>query len=573
MRQLSYVVDNSKEIEEVFKSIKEEPLYYRGKSRLMQIYCPLEKHNEIEEILCAIKKEDTDMLTVGLTTYDTISNGRHFADKIVLSVYIFEDSTVDIYVYDRSVTTENIFDYFKKHIDNAEYIAGIQVYATNAFRFNSDLIENISSKDYPIFGAVAAQNEKGKCESSKIFTDKIYDNGSIMIIYKGENLYIDSDFCLGWRPLGKELTITKVNESFCVEEIDGLPAAYIYDKYLNVKPDKYFIDNTYEFPLSIVRNGRLISRAPYDIDEAGRLYFNADIRPGEKVRLSYGNTRYVLNDALKLSMKLQKNNLDSIMLIACYNRRVLLGEDVDKEISYFSSISESVNGCYAFSEFMSNGDKGGVLHSSLVAVGIREGKGKEKIINDSIYNISHEEVSGKIPFTERLMHFLEATTQDIVQMATTDQLTGLMNRRNVEDIFNYESSKRKNKNNLAVILLDVDFFKKVNDNYGHEAGDYVLVKLAEIFKENIRIEDTAGRWGGEEFIIILPETGMDSAIEVGERIRSSVENTEFKTFGKITISGGITIKKHDENINQVIIRADKALYQAKNNGRNQMNFL
>lgn len=568
MLQLSYEISSKDEVKNIFDELFKNDSYCNAKTKLLQVYVPVYISDIIPSLLDEIKNIDSELLVVGLTTYDAISKGVCFDRKAVLSFSLFNDSTINIYALDTSNYKYNIVEYFKKKINRMDDIAGIQFLSTDSSRNNSELLNELSNSEFPVFGAVAARyDDKYK---PFIFYEKIYNNVIILVVYRGDKLKIHADFCLGWRPLGKEMTISKVTEDYCVEEIDGFPAAYIYDKYLNVKPNEYFLENTYEFPLSINRNGRLISRSPYAIDEYGRLYFNADIYSGEKVRLSYGNKRYVLNDARNLSAKIKDPGIEAVFLIACYNRKMLLREDIKREISYFESTTSNISGCYVFSEFMKDGEKGGVLHYSLVAISMKEGKGD--IINCQIpeEKFVHEKVSEKIPFTERLMHFLEATTQDLLQMATTDQLTGLRNRRSLEEILKYEMAKRENKDNLALILIDIDFFKEVNDTYGHDVGDHVLVKLSEIFKAHVRIEDTIGRWGGEEFILVLPNTGIDGAIEVAERIRYAVEKYEFEDIGKMTISAGVTVKLYEESIEHAFIRVDHGLYQAKNEGRNKV---
>lgn len=157
--------------------------------------------------------------------------------------------------------------------------------------------------------------------------------------------------------------------------------------------------------------------------------------------------------------------------------------------------------------------------------------------------------------------------------AITDRLTGALNRMAIETIMNaeYERAKR-NKKPISIILFDIDFFKKINDTYGHNAGDYVLKKIVEIVKKNIRKSDYLIRWGGEEFLILLPETDIESAIKVAEKLRTLVENYQFKDIGKVTISLGVAQIKTGEKLDHAIKRADEALYLAKNRGRNRVEF-
>ncbi|MDY0362298.1 MAG: GGDEF domain-containing protein [Desulforegulaceae bacterium] len=163
----------------------------------------------------------------------------------------------------------------------------------------------------------------------------------------------------------------------------------------------------------------------------------------------------------------------------------------------------------------------------------------------------------------------------IEDIAMRDPLTGLFNRRYIYEYFQYiktSSSKRF----FSFILCDLDHFKKVNDTFGHDCGDYVLKKTAEIIKSKIRPGDLAGRWGGEEFLIILPELELESAFDVAERIRNEIfeynfcwMNEDFKISMSFGISGSSIYESHPC---EIINFADEKLYEAKNTGRNKVVF-
>jgi len=119
-------------------------------------------------------------------------------------------------------------------------------------------------------------------------------------------------------------------------------------------------------------------------------------------------------------------------------------------------------------------------------------------------------------------------------------------------------------------MFDIDYFKKVNDTYGHDVGDYVLQELSRIILNNIRETDSFGRWGGEEFMLLLPYTSQEKIMEIAEKIRKTVQEHTFKDVKQITVSIGVTLYKKDEGISQLIKRVDIALYEAKSHGRNQV---
>jgi diguanylate cyclase (GGDEF)-like protein len=160
------------------------------------------------------------------------------------------------------------------------------------------------------------------------------------------------------------------------------------------------------------------------------------------------------------------------------------------------------------------------------------------------------------------------------QLAHYDPLTKLSNRRDALCILKREQARViRNKEPLSIIICDVDHFKKINDQYGHNAGDAVLIDLAKIFTDNIRAQDCIARWGGEEFLFILPQTIAKNANIVAEKIQEKLQDYLVKYKHekiKVTVSMGIEQFNDNQSIDEVINNADKYLYQAKNAGRNQI---
>ena len=162
------------------------------------------------------------------------------------------------------------------------------------------------------------------------------------------------------------------------------------------------------------------------------------------------------------------------------------------------------------------------------------------------------------------------------KLATTDGLTELYNHRYFQEQMSMliENSKRYGTE-FSLIILDIDFFKKFNDTFGHQAGDAVLRQVAQLLKRNVRATDIVCRYGGEEMSIILPNTNADDAFYNANRIRQAVEERAFQLnateTGNVTISVGVaTFPEHAENAQDLIEYADKGLYWAKEHGRNQV---
>ncbi len=168
---------------------------------------------------------------------------------------------------------------------------------------------------------------------------------------------------------------------------------------------------------------------------------------------------------------------------------------------------------------------------------------------------------------------LHETTEKLREISNRDSLTKLFNRRYIEETLSTEfDHAHRYGNKLSIILMDIDFFKKVNDNYGHLAGDEVLRIVSQHLNKGLRGTDILGRYGGEEFIVVLPETDIKGATVLAERLRRAVEADPITTEGKtlaISISLGVTeLHKKTTGYEQLIAEADLGLYQSKDNGRN-----
>lgn len=170
---------------------------------------------------------------------------------------------------------------------------------------------------------------------------------------------------------------------------------------------------------------------------------------------------------------------------------------------------------------------------------------------------------------------LKRAKEKLLRMAVTDELTGLFNRRYFMSRLNQEFERVKRYESIfTFIMIDIDFFKKINDTHGHLAGDFVLRNVAEMMNKSRRLSDTVGRIGGEEFAILLPETEIGYGVEIAGRLRKKIEKSAIEFENKkmnVTISAGISDSDSgDLTVDAVLNRADVALYEAKDKGRNMV---
>lgn len=172
-------------------------------------------------------------------------------------------------------------------------------------------------------------------------------------------------------------------------------------------------------------------------------------------------------------------------------------------------------------------------------------------------------------FTIRRFFELKMLLAETEQLSIRDHLTGLYNRRYMDDMFHMEVVRTKRTNaQFAVIIIDIDDFKQVNDKYGHNAGDQVLSQFSNIMLTVTRRVDIVSRWGGEEFLVLCPETHLDAATTTAKRLLTVIDEYEFDTVGHVTASMGVVIADENETFKSVVNRADNCLYEAKKKGKN-----
>lgn len=172
----------------------------------------------------------------------------------------------------------------------------------------------------------------------------------------------------------------------------------------------------------------------------------------------------------------------------------------------------------------------------------------------------------------KLKHEIEKrkeTEEKLYKAATTDTLTNINNRSQIDNIFQNELTQAKRYNTpLSIIFFDIDNFKRINDNFGHALADTVLIDLATISKKHIRAADQIGRWGGEEFLIVLSQTNLEQATKVANNLKEQIEQYAFKINQKVTCSFGVTEVLNEDTQNSALTRVDKLMYYIKEHGKN-----
>ena len=287
-------------------------------------------------------------------------------------------------------------------------------------------------KDIPVFGADAAISGYPEDGGFGYVFDAsgIYSDTFIGVVFHGDDLHIKVTYNFGWTPVGKTMTITALENPYTVKEIDGRPAAEVYEKYLGIpyKTNGLSIFNICEFPLTVEKNGLRYARIPYTWTKDGKLKFTAAFREGEEIRLSYGLPQQIFSQVCADAAEFREFEAQAVLMVICLNRLVFLKENEQMEISAYRSVVPDAAYLHGNSEIYQANGIGGEMHSALIAVGFREG---EPQASDHAVNCSRVQEGGDevIPLELRLMTFMRSVTADLEQ--TTGELLEL--KEHLED--------------------------------------------------------------------------------------------------------------------------------------------
>ncbi|WP_157314432.1 diguanylate cyclase [Chitinibacter sp. GC72] len=248
-------------------------------------------------------------------------------------------------------------------------------------------------------------------------------------------------------------------------------------------------------------------------------------------------------------------------------------------IGYYLTLAEQ--GTPVTLEFSGQRPDGSPYWARSLLIALKSAADAEQIFFELATDLTTEKMTASALNTvnDNLIELINKNTELIAQLevvARTDPLTGLLNRRALYERARQEGDRAKRKcTPLSLIALDIDHFKKINDSYGHECGDQALVQLARWCAQALRSSDLMARTGGEEFIILLPDTDLEHALAIAERIRALVQNSkvvveEGERHFSYTISQGVALVGAAESVQDAMIRADRALYRAKSEGRNRV---
>ena len=554
---------------------------------MFQIYSEILEEDVINNVCNTISDVFPDAPYVGCSTSGNITDCQlSQAVTIACTVFEFPSTQVEIYQYDlNNEVTDSITWKILENTRANSWVKAIELFFTipehSSTRFCDGLRE--VRQDIQIFGGVACSDDITSDASYKIKKNAGYSRNSVVVIfYGGSDFYVDSINVTGWKPLGRKFHVTK-SDGCILHELDGIPAYDVYHKYLNIQNDENFFYNTLEFPLFYEHNGTTILRTPVASNADGSITMTSDMDIGSVVRISYGDPGTIIESIKEDSRKLYEFQPDILHIFSCAARRTFwTSKEPTYEIYPFKNISPS-SGFFSHGEFLRTKGNLNQHNVTLVIAGLREGR-KREMANGGMP--ADEKVLSKIPLVSRLATFISVTSLELEEInrklglaneklktaAIIDGMTGLYNRKEIQSQIEKKLGNIHNEK-FSVAMFDIDNFKQVNDTYGHQEGDAVIIALADLLNnEHASYTErlSAGRWGGEEFMLLLNDTDVSSAALIADLIRQCFANTGFPVVRTQTVSIGVTQATEDDNIDTLCTRVDTALYKAKKTGKNKV---
>lgn len=520
----------------------------------------------IQAMTDGLSKAFPSAAIAGLTTAGGIEDGQMNTGKTILSFMAFDESPVEVLHY------------------NMKDLRAVEILETQLTGNVEPFLDAISAlpPSVAIFGGGADTDDLN--QPSYIFDkEAIMNEGFVIMLFRG-TVKVLTRSVLGWQPLGRQVTITAMDGNMVIKELDHI-AVNFYEKYLKIDPSVDFDKKTLSFSLVVEKDGVELARLPMSCRKDGSLVFNIALHVGDKLRMAYGDPNEIINGSRRVLGRIRDFGPQGMLLFSCVVRRYYLKDDVNQILSAYERITPAAGG-YTRGEIDRIEGHVYTMNMNLVSAAFREEtKDHKRTIADITGDPSHMEndpalnLDDSLSTVQRLASFITVTSKELSDayqklafVAGHDSLTDLLNRGRIEWVLRHLiEDTNKTHHTFSAIMIDIDSFKHINDTYGHSVGDDVLIRLADIMKSGVRPTDYAGRWGGDEFVILLPDTDIDQSEKVADRMRKNFAEADILPDGKaVTASFGVTTSYEGETLESFYRRMDSALYTAKGAGKNQV---
>ncbi|MFB6356439.1 MAG: diguanylate cyclase [bacterium] len=602
MDQVSCQVEAPNDVKTFLKEENIPEFHRENEDTLVSVFTHRVDKDYISDLSSAVRDLVPGARTLVATTAGEILKGDTVTNQTVMTVTSFEStSVVPVPVSCEPGEENRAGERLRRELDSISPSA-VFLFST-PMRINVNrLIRSMTEEpyNYDIVGGGAGNYAMNG--SLLGCGDSIVDSGVVAVGLVGDEIELKKETFVGWNSMSKKMTVTEVDGQSVVS-INDEPAVNIYRNYLDIGDGEEFFSNALGFPMLSEREDDMLARVPHDVGDNGELKFITDFDEGEEFQIGFVEPRTIQTRLMEIVDEFKSFEAESIFLFTCGCRRFALLDDVELETSVFSEIAP-VSGFYTVGEYCSNGKSLVQRNLTFTAVALREGaevhsdnggaedsfdaplnfENGESQSNDDLFFGSHTEVIDRLLYfidtlneelqeknraLEKRAEQLKEKNEELYEISRTDSLTDLYNRKELDNVLRQEMKRyRRTGTPFGVILMDMDHFKQLNDTFGHQVGDGVLKEFAGLLRSRVRETDTAGRWGGEEFLLVAPDTDLEGVRELTETARKLVDNHDFPVERDVTISVGSTVSAPGDTIEDMVARADQALYEAKDNGRN-----
>ncbi|MCM1496045.1 MAG: diguanylate cyclase [Bacteroides sp.] len=586
MKQLQIVYNGIDTFREELTRLRQQFEKEQNNNFLFQIYSSILEEEPITALCRVLEEVFPDAPYMGCSTSGNIVDCQVAAEMtVVCTIFEKEDTKVRILQYDANVCTmEEVTSRVVDETEQEPWVKAIELFCTVPENSTIQFCEGLKDlrPEIQIFGGISCSKDITSSDSVVFSKEGGYATRAVvLILYGGAHFHVEAFKMTGWKPLGRKFRVTK-SEGPILQELDGIPAYEIYRKYLKIQNDDNFFYHTLEFPMFYEHNETTILRVPVASNPDNSITMSSDVDEGSIVRISYGDPATIIESIKTAGVRIQDFQPDLLHIFSCAARRTFwTSEEPTYEIYPLKEIAPS-SGFFSHGEFLRTKGNLNQHNVTLVIAAMREGDKEADYRRNSV----QEKRLSKIPLASRLANFISATSLELAEMnqqlaemneqlkkaSITDGLTSLYNRKEIQFRIG-EALKGIQEEPFAIIMLDIDNFKQVNDTYGHQEGDNVIIALARILQNPDALgvaAFSAGRWGGEEFMLLLPGCDVKRAAEIAERIRECFAGTTYQQAHTMTVSLGVSQAGAEDTLDALLVRVDEALYHAKQTGKNKV---
>ncbi len=619
MIQKTFIVTSEADILLMIDWLKSDLAYQNARGKFAQIYFSRFDAVEAETIVHVLKKNAPELQIAGISLHGDIFCKLNEEKLIKFNFCFFSEAEVTVLDYDGTeCSDEEIARGFRQQLSRTSNPKAVLLLPAGLTFRISALMDKLTAgfDDIYFFGTMASIHLADiSTMEAYAFGSRFVMKGLVAVIFSGEGLSIHTESLFSWNPVGKEMDVSVVPSSgdafgdSTIRAIDGLPAVQTYKKYLNVEQGPLFTVNICEFPLVVKRNGCLLPRVPFSFN--GELYTSGDIREGEKISFTYGKCGEILQKSKEAAGRMRDFLPEAVFLFVCPNRAIFLRERAHEEIDFFRSINPALLYGHGLAELYSYQGKGGVFNSQLVAVGMREGNSIEvQHLDESLELMgisfaqpqdSMQAAGAKpqgfgmagmgnnagqqlIPLADRLVTFLEATTEELRKMALAanaaseaksaflsnmsheirsplNAVLGLneiiMRESSEESVRSYALDIQSSGKSLLAIINDILDFSKI------EAGKMEIIDadydLRMLLSDLVNMIESRARKKGLEFITDVDPDIPCKLYGDETRIKQCVLNiltnaVKYTPKGSVTLS----VRYRQTDANHIALRFDVA---------------